>query len=216
MCRTIRPIGTLSILLIKTSATNDSSSCRQLCWVIGQNVYKHLQILTKNDKCSFKWAQAAVLKDVTCCLDDCHSRTEPKQPRKKNRWQRLFLHSSLFITVIYGNIFPWSSAIFIDRDNYTTPCLKQINPSPILHSVRCIKINNHSSSIGFHTQGEIHIMIAFIIHSHRPGTFHFIEWIILHHWCSFELQLEKLHWSKTQLSPSPLTCKRTLWNKNWS
>lgn len=73
--------------------------------------------------------------------------------------------------------------------------------------MRCIKINNHSSSIDFHAQGEIHNMIAFIVHSHRLGTYYWTEWVVLHQ-SSFELQLEKLHQSNTSIALH--TCKQTL------
>ncbi len=128
---------------------------------------------------------------------------------KKIRKQRLFLllHSSLFITVIHGNIFPWSSAIITERgDHHHSLSETQTNHCPILHSVRCIKINNHSSSIDF----EIHNMIAFIVHSHRLGTYYWTEWVVLHQ-SSFELQLEKLHQSKTSIALH--TCKQTLFSR---
>lgn len=135
--------------------------------------------------------------------------TETQFRLKKIRKQRLFLllHSSLFITVIHGNIFPWSSAIITERgDHHHSLSETQTNHCPILHSVRCIKINNHSSSIDF----EIHNMIAFIVHSHRLGTYYWTEWVVLHQ-SSFELQLEKLHQSKTSIALH--TCKQTLFSR---
>lgn len=74
------------------------------------------------------------------------------------------LHSSLIITVIYGNIFPRSSAIIL-RQGDLHHCLFQIQTKvcPILHSEGCIKINNHISSTDFHSRWDARLPSSFIL-----------------------------------------------------